>query len=180
MKIGNYKNQSGVALMVSMVVLLLLTILMIAAIKVTTLEQKMAGNLYQDNIAFQAAESALREAEQYIDSGAVAFKPLKLSGAPFRATEGSSCVNGMCAETTPLQSSKFPNVSGTLKTSGTGISNISKEPQYMIELVRVDPSTDSSRVYATFRITTQAWGNDPNSLVALQSTYRLHALSFVH
>ena len=60
----------------------------------------------------------------------------------------------------------------------TGIANIDAEPQYIIELIRVDPSVDSSRLYATFRITARAWGSDSNSLVELQSTYRLHALSF--
>ena len=181
MKTGMQSKQTGVALIVSLVILLLLTLVMVTAIRVTMLEQKMAGNMYQDNIAFQSAESALREAEAFLDSGAAVVKPLKLSAPPFgAASEGVACIAGMCAETDPLQSELFPSVSGAVKTAGTGISNIHEEPQYIVELVRVDPSTDSSRLYATFRITTRAWGNDPNSLVTLQSTYRLHVLSFVH
>jgi type IV pilus assembly protein PilX len=178
---GIPRKQTGVALIVSLVILLLLTLVMITAIRVTSLEQKMAGNMYQDNIAFQSAESSLREAEAFLDSGAPVVKPLKLSAPPFGAvSEGLACINGMCAETDPLQSSKFPSVDGAVATAATGISNIYQEPQYIVELIRVDPSTDSSRLYATFRITTQAWGNDRNSLVTLQSTYRLHVLSFVH
>ena len=177
---GYQKHQSGVALIIGLIILLLLTIIMISALKVTALEERMSGNSQNHNVAFQAAESALREAEAFIESGATAFAPLKLSGAPFRSATGDSCVNGLCITTDPLQSEIFPGVDGTRTTASTGIVGIAAEPEYIIELIRTDPSVDSSRVYATFRITTRAWGGDTNSLVQLQSTYRLHALSFTH
>jgi type IV pilus assembly protein PilX len=177
---GYQKYQSGMALIIGLIVLLLLTIIMISALKVTVLEERMAGNSQNHNVAFQAAESALREAEAYIESGAVPFVPLKLSGAPFRSAAGDSCINGLCITTDPLQSEIFPGVDGAKITATTGIAGIVAEPEYIIELIRTDPSVDSSRIYATFRITTRAWGGDSNSLVQLQSTYRLHALSFTH
>jgi type IV pilus assembly protein PilX len=177
---GYQKHQSGIALIVGLIVLLLLTIIMISALKVTALEERMAGNSQNHNVAFQAAESALREAEAYIESGDTPFVPLKLSGAPFRTNTEPYCVTGLCSTTVPLQSEEFPNVNGAKMTATTGIAGIVAEPEYVIELIRTDPSVDSSRVYATFRITTRAWGGDANSLVQLQSTYRLHALSFTH
>jgi len=177
---GYRKHQSGVALIIGLIVLLLLTIIMISALKVTALEERMASNSQNHNVAFQAAESALREAEAYIRSTAPAFVPLKLSGSPFRTTTEPYCVEGLCSTTDPLQSEVFPDVSGAKITATTGIAGIVAEPEYIIELIRTDPSVDSSRVYATFRITTRAWGADINSLVQLQSTYRLHALSFTH
>ncbi len=187
------KQQSGVVLIVGLIMLLLLTIIMISALQVTALEERMAGNLQNSNIAFQAAESALRQAEAFIriDTDTIdlggngvlddnPFHPLKLSGAPFRSTDTPVCVYGLCSDTSPLQSEIFPSVSGTAILAGTGISTITREPEYIIELIRTDPSVDSSRLYATFRITARAWGGDSNSLVQLQSTYRLHALSFSH
>jgi type IV pilus assembly protein PilX len=177
---GYQKHQSGIALIVGLIVLLLLTIIMISALKVTALEERMAGNSQNHNVAFQAAESALREAEAYIESGDTPFVPLKLSGSPFRTTTEPYCVDGLCSTTAPLQSEAFPNVNGAKITATTGIAGIVAEPEYIIELIRTDPSVDSSRIYATFRITTRAWGGDTNSLVQLQSTYRLHALSFTH
>jgi len=187
---GYQKHQSGVALIVGLIVLLLLTIIMISALKVTALEERMAGNSQSHNVAFQAAESALREAEAFIESGDPVFAPLKLSGAPFRDDGETSCVNGLCSTTDPLQSEIFPDISdgeGAMITASTGLPGLPldsdgnlMEPQYIIELIRTDPSVDSSRVYATFRITTRAWGGDGTSLVQLQSTYRLHALSFTH
>lgn len=177
---GHRSKESGIALIVGLIVLLLLTIIMLSALKVTALEERMAGNSQNHNVAFQAAESALREAEAFIESGANAFAPLKLSGAPFRDNDENICQHGLCSTTDPLQSEIFPNVVGTRITASTGIAGIVAEPEYIIELIRTDPSVDSSRVYATFRITTRAWGGDTNSLVQLQSTYRLHALSFTH
>ncbi len=177
---GYQKHQSGVALIIGLIVLLVLTIIMISALKVTTLEERMAGNSQDHNVAFQAAESALREAEAYIESGAPAFAPLNLSGSPFRTTTEPYCVSGLCSVTDPLQSEVFPTVNGAKLTATTGIADIRAEPKYIIELIRTDPSIDSSRIYATFRITTIASGRDANSSVQLQSTYRLHALSFTH
>lgn len=175
---GNHKQQSGIALIISLIILLLLTIIMISALQVTTMEERMAGNSQAHNVAFQAAESALRDAEAYIESGAVPFNPLRLSSAPFRNTTSPYCVDGLCSFSDPLQSEIFPNVDGGMITATTGIEGIVAEPQYIIELIRTDPSVDSSRLYATFRITARAWGGDSNSHVELQSTYRLHALSF--
>ena len=176
------KHESGVVLIVALVMLLLLTLITLTAVYVTSLEERMAGNLQNQNIAFQAAESALREAEASIDSGATAYHPLLLSTGPFQNISSPVCVSGLCGETIPLQSEQFADpdgtVDGTVQTAATGIAGLSAEPQYVIELMRVEPSTDSSRVYATFRITARAWGTDPDSFVQLQSTYRLHALSF--
>jgi len=176
-----YNNrQSGVALMVGLIILLLLSIIVVTAMRVSSLEERMAGNLRNQNTAFQAAESALREAEAFIESGAASFAPLKLSGAPFRNTTTPFCVSGLCSDSGPVQSEVFPYIDGAMRTAGTHIATITAEPEYIIELIRIDPSTDSSRVYATFRITTQAWGGDTSGHVQLQSTYRLHAISFIH
>ena len=59
----NRCSQSGMALIVSLVLLLSMTLLALAAIQNTSLEERMAGNVRAENIALQAAESALREAE---------------------------------------------------------------------------------------------------------------------
>jgi type IV pilus assembly protein PilX len=185
--IGNYRQQSGVVLIIGLVMLLLLTIIMLSAVQVTMLEGRMAANLHNDNIAFQAAESALREAEAFIDSGAIEFKPLRLSGdeddvsAPFRKTGELICANGLCTRSGAIQPEKFPNVSEDhLRTAATGIAIIAREPQYIIELIYIEPdAVNSNRLYATFRISARAWGGNISSVVQLQSTYRLHVRSFV-
>jgi type IV pilus assembly protein PilX len=55
--------QQGAILVVSLLLLLVMTLLGLAAVQVTRLEERMAGNMRDVNIAFQSAESGLRDAE---------------------------------------------------------------------------------------------------------------------
>lgn len=178
--ITNNRHQSGVVLVIGLIMLLLLTIISTTAMRTTSLEERMAGNLRNYNLAFQAAESTLREAEAYINSDATPspFNPLRLFGvnAPFRNGADQACTDGLCNENYVV-TDDISTVTGTLSATA-GIT--APEPRYIIELLRVDPSPDSSRVYATFRITSRAISADASSVVQLQSTYRLHALSFVN
>ncbi len=189
------ERSSGIVLIICLIVLLLLVMLMMASIGTVLLEERMAGNLRQQNIAFQAAESALREAELLIalkdrqvdwdgkgEVDANPFHPLKFSNGPFQNETKPVCVTGLCGG--DQQSSNIRSLNETLtRTASTGIANIYREPQYIIELITHNPYEipdfgDSGRTYAVFRITARAWGDDPNSFVILQSTYKLHALSF--
>ena len=60
------QQQSGAVLIISLIMLLLLTLIGASSMQTSSLEEKMAGNLRDRNLAFQAAESALRDAEQDI------------------------------------------------------------------------------------------------------------------
>lgn len=61
------KNQRGVVLVVTLLLLLVMTVIGLASMKTSTLEEKMAGNLFDHSLAFEAAESALRDAESWLD-----------------------------------------------------------------------------------------------------------------
>ncbi len=58
--------QGGVALVTSLVILLVMSILGVTALRSITLEGKMAANAENRNMAVQAAESALRSGEQWL------------------------------------------------------------------------------------------------------------------
>ena len=60
---GGPACQSGAVLIISLIMLLLLTLIGLSGSQVTALEEKMAGNMRDKNLAFQAAESALRAVE---------------------------------------------------------------------------------------------------------------------
>lgn len=68
------RQQRGVVLAVSLILLLLLTILAITASTSSTLQERMAANAQDENIAFQASESALadvnRQLKDYIEPSA--------------------------------------------------------------------------------------------------------------
>lgn len=56
-----YTGQKGSALIVGLIIVLMLTLLGITTLRTTALEERMAGNQRDVNIAFQSAEGALRE-----------------------------------------------------------------------------------------------------------------------
>ena len=171
-------KQQGVILIISLVMLLLLTLIAMSGMQTTTLEEKIVGNKRNRNLAFQAAESALREAEQWIQGSNTAFNPLKLSNGPF---QGADCSNGLCPTTSPAiwavadfnWSVKGRSYTGVLQT-------ISQQPRYVIELLEQKVNVDSNKMSALFRITVMAWGSDPNVVVQLQSLYNLKVNSFVY
>ena len=59
-------QQKGAVLIISLILLLLLTLIGASAIQTSTLEEKMAGNMRDQNIAFQSAEAGLRQGEQQV------------------------------------------------------------------------------------------------------------------
>lgn len=59
-------QQSGVALFLSLIFLLLLTIVGVSGMKSAALQEKMAGNTRFKTISFQYAEAGLREGENII------------------------------------------------------------------------------------------------------------------
>lgn len=183
------KSQSGVVLVVSLIMLLLLTLIGLSGMQSTGLEEKMAGNMRDRNVAFQAAEAALRDAEQYLVSGAVPFNPLKLANGPFQNTSAPLCVNGLCPVTTPPQWSTFSeadwNARGLtygLQTGAAAIAGVAAQPRYVIELIGTctPDSSDVNRCFAPMRLTARAWGVNPTTVVQLQILYRFHASSFAN
>lgn len=60
------KHQSGVVLAICLIILLVLTLIGVTSSNVTGLEEKMAANTKDVNLAFQAAEAALRDVETNI------------------------------------------------------------------------------------------------------------------
>ena len=65
--IGPQQKEQGAVLIVSLVMLLIVTLIAVSSMQGTVMEEKMAGNTRDRNLAFQTAESSLREAETYIE-----------------------------------------------------------------------------------------------------------------
>lgn len=65
--IPNIRSQRGVTLFVGLMLLLVLTVLGLSSSNVTIMQERMAGNVSDSNIAFQEAERTLREIEQSLE-----------------------------------------------------------------------------------------------------------------
>ncbi|EAR07709.1 pilus assembly PilX family protein [Reinekea blandensis] len=61
-----YRKQSGVVLLVALVFLLILTVAGVSAMRLATVEERMTGNFADRSVAFQAAEAALQEGEEFL------------------------------------------------------------------------------------------------------------------
>lgn len=59
-------TQQGTILVIVLVMLLVMTLIGVSAMQNTALEERMAGNFADRNMAFQAAESGLRDASEWI------------------------------------------------------------------------------------------------------------------
>jgi type IV pilus assembly protein PilX len=59
-------RERGSALAVALIFLLLMTLLGVSAMRGSNMQERMAGNLRDRNLAFQAAEAALRSGEAWL------------------------------------------------------------------------------------------------------------------
>lgn len=76
----NSPRQDGAILVVSLLLLLVMTLLGLTAMQVTRMEERMAGNARDIDLAFQSAEAGLRDAEDRIRL--MATEPAACSAAP--------------------------------------------------------------------------------------------------
>jgi type IV pilus assembly protein PilX len=76
----NLVRERGAALVVSLLLLSIMTILALSASQATRLQERMAGNARDMDVAFQSAEAGVRNAETYIDG--LSGKPDTCSSAP--------------------------------------------------------------------------------------------------
>ncbi len=173
--IGRTK-QSGTALLISLVILVVMTVLGLSAMSNTVLEAKMATNIQQRQIAFQAAEKALRDAEAWLAAN-VKTEPdidtkFSASGALYNAQ-----LSGPLKD---LQNTANWN-SDAGSVQALGLTNVgSNNPRYIIEYVgkvqRAPPdiSNSSGRAldprFHAFKITAMGYGADKAATYLLTST----------
>lgn len=65
------KNQSGVALLIGLILLFVISILVVASSRNTIMQERMTSNARERNEAFQLAEDILRQVEEDIRSSTV-------------------------------------------------------------------------------------------------------------
>ncbi len=67
-RLANHAAQRGIALVVALILLVVITLVGLAAVRGTIMQQKMASNLYDREVGFQSAEAAMRTATALITS----------------------------------------------------------------------------------------------------------------
>lgn len=62
----SYSRQSGAVLVVSLLLLLVITLVSVASMQRSVLQERMTANLYERQLAVQQVEAALRSAENWV------------------------------------------------------------------------------------------------------------------
>jgi type IV pilus assembly protein PilX len=70
------RAQRGISLLIVLILLLVTTLLGVVVLRGTLLEERMSANMYDRSLAFQAAESALRQAEEQVRQAVLAGNPI--------------------------------------------------------------------------------------------------------
>lgn len=147
--------QQGSALVVALVFLLVMTLIGTTAMQGTSQQEKMAGNMHDRNLAFQAAEAALREAVVNV---------LEVTPTP----------------SIPFQESNDPSVVhdpttydwGAARVYAGALTGISAPPRYVIRRLRGVGASSAASADGVYRVTAQAQGGTTDAVVVLQKTFQ--------
>ena len=173
---GSREVQRGIALFISLVILMLLTIAGVAAVQTTQLQARMARNAHDNLVAVQAAEWALREGERFL-----------LSAVPDAARYTDAGTDGLWR---PADFGDAPvwQVESVWADGGRGsrraasVAGAVAAPRYLIEWLTTLTGPDNPHLLeqstivraprtAMFRITARGFGATPNARAQLQSTF---------
>lgn len=166
-------RQDGMTLVVSLIFLLILTILGVTAMNTSSLQEKMAGNMRDSDMALQVAETGLR-------GGEARLLTLFLAGKPVADTTGSS---GVWLQGIPqtLNSTWWSGNSTVYSGSGIPVRVGTGDPRFVIEegdfvedsFTQTKYSSKSGVQY--YKITAGAVGVSPMSQAMIEDMFRIRS-----
>jgi type IV pilus assembly protein PilX len=169
----NRIRQRGAALIVALLMLLVMTVLGVAAMGVTRMEERMAGNTRDIDVAFQAAEAGLRDSEERIR--ALILRPNPTSTIP------SAIYTQDLWKTVNLKTANFttwwtPNAIEYGTASVREITDSTRDPRVLTEDMGFVPDSltvghgpPEGRNF--YKITSNAAGATDDANAILESTY---------
>jgi type IV pilus assembly protein PilX len=172
--------QQGVALVVALILLVVMTLLGLSAMRSVTLEEKMAANTFDRSVSFQAAESVLREAESKLTGPT---PPVRVSPSPTAAADPAltlnDCAGGLCVAHAPgATKPRWFDDTFTQWQAGTSVvsGSITVPTDYFIEYLGAafPCSPDNINSPATckrYRVTARSNPGNDRAVVMLQSVY---------
>lgn len=159
----------GMVLVTSLVILLVITMLALSSVQSTSIQELISRNQRDSNLAFNAAETALVEAESVINSLSSLSYGDSVSPKIYDARSAGALTN--------LWNSTYVNA------SSSNVDVVASQPVFVIEHVRTvisdedrlnidnigqNPNTCCTQM---FRITARGTGGTDNAQVVLQTTY---------
>ncbi len=169
-------SQRGVALVMSMAFLLILTLIGVTAMSTSALEERMAGNMVDKNYALQAAESALLAGEQWIITQGT--KP------PFSPPLSNDGLHLPSTGQYPVWHETTGVWAGTDIINYVGLGKVKTQPKFIIEYMGKSSTgkgkstgagygAASSPEIDIFRVTARGTGSSNDAATMVQSTYEI-------
>lgn len=158
-------RQQGSALIIGLIMLVVLSMIGLSSLQTTMLQERMAGNLRERSLAFEAAEVALREGEMVARNNFVNNAP------PGSAFSGPGLFDRM--EGNPVA---FDLTDANLQINGVAIDTVQQTvapPRYIVERQEPWSPVLGGEEYGrleSFRITAIGYGGTLDAVVILQST----------
>lgn len=154
-------QESGAALVMGLIFLVLMTMLGVTAFGISSMEERMSGHARDRLLAFQAAEAALRDCEQNGLTGGYVVYP----------TQNTARWDSSDATWTGTGSKVYP---------GT-INGISSPPRCILEEMERKSCSGEDSVSAQktmndgllYRVTARGVGASPNTVVLLQTVFHM-------
>ena len=176
---GVVKRQCGSVLVISLIILLTLTLLGIGGMSTTVMQEKMVGNTREREAAFQAAEAALRDAEEDVRANialTTPFSRLCSAGRCEPAKDGQD----VWENTSRIDWDDANDVIAYgAETGADDIPGVGAQPKYILErlpVVLVGESLNSSEPPSSnkqwYRATAQGYGRNVNAKAMVQSVFR--------
>lgn len=157
--VNNRSHQSGIALITALLLLILVTIIVVSGSRNTLLQERMAGNMYDRNLAFQGAEATLSAAIRTIQSGAN--------------------IPAIAPVATPTDPDFWENYLNNDQSPGLNLFinnnlDLAQNPRFVIEELESQASIIADEPIAEpwFRITAISEGGTTNAVVILHAGYR--------
>jgi type IV pilus assembly protein PilX len=169
--IDKHSTQRGSTLGVSLIFLVLLTLLGLTAMQDTGLQERMAGNARDKDIALQAGEAALRDAETYLQTPIL---PAFNGG-----TSGLIAFDHDGIDPAFWDDASYGWANDSRSYGGADIDGVANQPRYVIEelpdatlpgesLAADEPVED----HGVYRVTVRAEGGTSDAVTILQTVYR--------
>jgi type IV pilus assembly protein PilX len=166
-------RQNGAILVVSLLLLLVLTVLGLTAMQVTRMEERMAGNTRDKDVAFQGAEAGLREGEAQLET--LTEEPIPCTAAPCDVWERGA--NEMIGELRDKNSAWWTTNSQQFGDDGEGDMQTSEQPRFVVQEIRriendlnVGQSDDGSG-RSVYRVVSTSVGATSDARVMLETTF---------
>lgn len=180
-KLGLRSVQGGAVLATSLILLVVLTLVVVTGMRMTVMDENMAGNMRERSLAFQAAEAGVRDAEAFIE-GLAAVNKTAFNGNHGLLWSDAAEPNYFDTSTSSVWANSKSNTKSRLYSAS--LKGVAAQPRYVVKFIGAINTNNAARAniggygqpamgqdISMFKITTHGVGMAESSQVILQTHY---------